>query len=167
MHDKSKRNEARTLYVYKNCEFKDIERIAKIPDKTIRRWKDRALKKDGDDWDKARHIVNLSEQTAGAINRQVYAQWLSKFKEVQEKLLSPKDIDIMTRVAALASLADSFSKMIAAMRKIEPEVNVASTALTVLETIADYLNEADEGLARKFAEHIDAIGLKIQHKFAA
>ncbi len=167
MHDTTTRQKARTLYVYKGCSFKDIERIIQVPDKTIRRWKDNAKKRVDDDWDSARHIISLSEQTSDAINRQVYAAWLSKFKEVQEKIFDAKEMDNPTKVAALASLADSFNKMVAAMRKIEPEVNLASTALSVLETIADYLNEADEGLARKFAEHIDAIGLKIQHKFAA
>ncbi len=167
MHDTTTRQKARTLYVYKGCSFKDIERIIKVPDKTIRRWKDRAKEMFEDDWDSVRHIISLSEQTVDTINRQVYAEWLTKFKEVQKKILNDAKMVTTARIAALASLADSFNKMIAAMRKIEPEVNVASTALTVLETIADYLNEADEGLARKFAEHIDAIGLKIQHKFAA
>lgn len=154
------------MYIYEKCTFKDISRAITVPSKTIRKWKDRALKKDGDDWDKARHISELSEQNVDAINRQVYASWLTKFQEVQTKILSDEGMDTMTRVTALSSLADSFNKMVAALRKIEPEVNIASTALRVLEIIADYLNGADAALARKFGEHIDAIGVKIQVEFS-
>lgn len=154
------------MYIYEKCTFEDISRAIAVPAKTIRAWKKRALEKDGDDWDKTRHISELSEQNVESINRQVYASWLTKFQEVQTKILNDKDMDSMTRVSALASLADSFNKMVAALRKIEPEVNIASTALRVLEIIADYLNGADAVLARKFGEHIDAIGVKIQTEFS-
>lgn len=155
------------MYVYKHLTLEDISRDIKVPAKTIGRWKDEALEREGDDWDKVRHTISMSEQTTSDINHQVYADWLTRFQEVQKKVLDDEKMDAMTSVAALASLADSFNKMIAAMRKIEPEVNLASTALTVLETVIEYLREVDETLARKFGEHIDAIGLKIQQKFVA
>ena len=163
-HDQATRQKARSLYVYKHLNYEDISRDIKVPAKTIMRWKKKA-EKFGDDWDKARHINGLSEQNASVINRQVYAEWLTRFQTVQTSILSDEKMDTVTRVAALASLADSFNKMIAAMRKIEPEANLASTALTVLETVIEYLREVDEALARKFGEHIDAIGLRIQQKF--
>ena len=164
-HDQAKKREARTMYVYRNLAFADIERAIKIPAKTIMRWKRRAMEKEGDDWDKARHIASMSEQNVESINRQVYADWLTKFKEVQTTILGDDKMDTGAKIGALASLADSFNKMVAALRKIEPEVNLASTALKVLEIIADYLNGADVELAHKFGEHIDAIGVKIQTEF--
>ena len=163
-HDPEKKSKARSLYVFKNCTFDDIEAIIAVPAKTISRWKKEAKKK-GDDWDKARHVASLSEQNVESVNRQVYANWLTRFKEVQTSILEDENMGTMDRVGALASLADSFNKMVAALRKIEPEVNLASTALKVLEIIADYLNSADEELAHKFGEHIDSIGVKIQTEF--
>ena len=163
-HDQATRQKARSLYVYKHLNYEDISREIKVPAKTIMRWKKKA-EKFGDDWDKARHINSLSEQNVNVINRQVYAEWLTRYQQIQKNVLDGKDMNTMTQVTALASLTDSFSKMMSAMRKIEPEVNLAATALTVLETVVEYLREVDEALARKFGEHIDAIGLRIQQKF--
>ncbi len=164
-HGPAKHTNARSMHVYRNCTFANIERAIKVPAKTIMRWKARALEKEGDDWDKARHIARMSEQNVNDINRQVYANWLTKFQEVQTSILGDTAMGTESKVSALASLADSFNKMVAALRKIEPEVNLASTALKVLEIIADYLNGADRELAHKFGEHIDAIGIKIQTEF--
>lgn len=164
-HDMEKVKKARTMYIYQSCTFDDIARVMRIPSKTIRNWRDRAIERDGDDWDKARHVASLSEQNVEAINRQVYADWLSRFHEVQKQILADEAMGTIEKVGALASLADSFNKMIAALRKIEPEVSIASTALRVLEIITNYLNGTDRQLAHKFGEHIDAIGVKIQEEF--
>ncbi len=153
------------MYIYHNLTYADIECATGVPIRTIRSWKNRALLKKNDDWDKARHINSMSQQSVDTINRQVYADWLTKFKKVQTAILNDMQMDALGRVSALTSLADSFNKMVAAMRKIEPDVNIAAIALKVLTIITDYFSDTDSDLANNFTQHIDPIGVRIQKEF--
>ncbi len=153
------------MYIYHNLTYANIECATGVPIRTVRSWKNRARLKNNDNWDKARHINSMSQQSVDTINRQVYADWLTKFKEVQTSILNDMQRDALGKVSVLTSLADSFNKMIAAMRKIEPDVNIAATALKVLTIITDYLSDADTDLANSFTQHIDPIGGRIQKEF--
>ncbi len=144
-----------------------IELIAKklkISESTIRRWKGRD-KNTIYDWDKARYLNNLSNESVENINRSILTKFLDMLDVTINEIQKTPELDANDKVKALASLGHTFNKMISAMRKTTPEVAIADVALRVLEIIFDVIKD-DKELTTELSRYLDVINQRITKEFA-
>ena len=109
-----------------------------VPLATLRTWKKRALT-EGDDWDKLRGAQALAGEGVESIARQMVGDYVVQHKALMASVLASGDITPAKKVEALASLADSFNKMIAASKRVLPETGELAVALRVLRLLGEYV----------------------------
>jgi hypothetical protein len=134
-----------------------------IPVSTICRWRASA-KKQGDDWDKARYQTCLSSEHIEGLNRQILGRYLDMLTNTVEAIHSA-DLDPLDKTKALTSLADSYNKMVGAMKRINPEVAVAEVAVNVITIVHEALKAQSESAAAALTECIDEITARIQERY--
>ena len=157
-HDAKTRNAARAAYIYDMLPLTQVATAHGVPLATLRNWKARALKA-GDDWDKLRVAQALAGEGVEAISRQMVSEYVVQHKALMESVLTSVDITPAQKVAALASLADSFNKMIAASKRVLPETGELAVALRVLRLLGEYVQ-------REYPQHANAL-LDVLEPFAA
>lgn len=156
-HDAKTRNAARAAYIYDMLPLTQVATAHGVPLATLRNWKARALKA-GDDWDKLRVAQALAGEGVEAISRQMVSEYVVQHKALMESVLTSEDIKPAQKVAALASLADSFNKMIAASKRVLPETGELAVALRVLRLLGEYVQ-------REYPQHANAL-LDVLEPFA-
>ncbi len=164
-HSKQRRLEARQLYVSDGLPIGEIAQHLNIPVSTIARWRKQA-KNAGDDWDSARYQVCLSSNHIEGLNRQILGRYLVMLQNTVEAIYAA-EIDPLERTKALTSLADSYNKMVGAMKRTNPEVAVADVAIQVLGIVHDTLSAKAPALKEALAGSIDEITVKIQERFSS
>lgn len=157
-HDAKTRNAARAAYIYDMLPLTQVSTAHGVPLATLRSWKARALKA-GDDWDKLRGAQALAGEGVEAIARQMVGDYVTMHKTLLETVMTSADIPAGKKVEALASLADSFNKMIAASKRVLPETGELAVALRVLRLLGEYVQ-------REYPQHAHAL-LEVLEPFAA
>jgi len=160
---KQQRLEVRNLYVNDGLQPQDISRETGIPVSTICRWRSQA-KKRGDDWDKARYQTCLSSEHIEDLNRQILGRYLDMLTNTVNSVHAA-DLDPLEKTKALTSLADSYNKMVGAMKRINPEVAVAEVAVNVITIVHEALKARSESAAAVLADCIDEITARIQERY--
>lgn len=155
------KEEARNLYA-SGLSVELISSRLNIPRSTIIRWK-RKEKGSPLDWDHLRYISSLSEQSIETLNQTILAKFLDMLENTIQEVYD-SELSATEKTKALASLGDTFNKMISAMKKTTPEVAVAEVALRVLEIVIDTIRE-DRELAERFSQYLDRINAKIIKEF--
>ena len=130
-HPKETRELLRQKYVYDRLPLEAAAQAAGVPPATARSWK-YAAKEQGDDWDKLRAAHLLAGGSLESIGRATLTGFLVQYQSTIEEV-SAADRDPFAKAQALASLADSYNKVVAANRKILPETNRLAISLEVLE----------------------------------
>ncbi len=77
------------------------------------------------------------------------------------------DLDPFEKTKALSSLADSYNKMVGAIKRTNPEVAVADVAVQVLAIVHETLAERVPDVKDRLADCLDEITAKIQERFAS
>ena len=138
-HSASLKAACRAAYI-DNMPLTQIAKAQNVPLATLRSWKRRALEQ-GDDWDKLRAANLLAGEGMEAVARQTLSDYVLQHK-----------------AQALASLADSFNKMVSASRRVLPETNELSVALRVIQMLTEFVR-------RQFPQHAAAL-LEVLEPFA-
>lgn len=157
-HNTQTRAAVRTSYIFEMLPLSQIATAHGVPLATLRSWKKRALD-NGDDWDKLRGAQALAGEGVESIARQMVADYVVQHKALMEAVLASTEIKPAAKVAALASLADSFNKMIAASKRVLPETGELAVALRVLRLLGEYVQ-------REYPQHANAL-LEVLEPFAA
>jgi len=157
-HNTQTRAAVRAAYIFEMLPLSQIATAHGVPLATLRSWKKRALDT-GDDWDKLRGAQALAGEGVESIARQMVADYVVQHKALMEAVLTAKDINPAAKVAALASLADSFNKMLAASKRVLPETGELAVALRVLRLLGEYVQ-------REYPQHANAL-LEVLEPFAA
>ena len=157
-HTTQTRAAVRAAYIYDMLPLTQISTAHGVPLATLRSWKSRALKS-GDDWDKLRGAQALAGEGVESIARQMVGDYVVQHKALMESVLASGDITPAKKVEALASLADSFNKMIAASKRVLPETGELAVALRVLRLLGEYVQ-------REYPQHANAL-LEVLEPFAA
>lgn len=124
---------------------------------TLRSWKRRALEQ-GDDWDKLRAANLLAGEGMEAVARQTLSDYVLQHKALMGEIIEAQDMTAREKTQALASLADSFNKMVSASRRVLPETNELSVALRVIQMLTEFVR-------RQFPQHAAAL-LEVLEPFA-
>jgi transposase-like protein len=136
-HGDDKIRAVRASYVFDQLSLEVAAAKHEVPHATVRNWK-RQAKDLGDDWDKAR----AAQMIAGGGIEEVVRQTLGVVvQQVQATVQAIQDNQGMTpeaKVQALASLADSYNKLIAASKRLMPETDKLAVATDVVKRLADF-----------------------------
>lgn len=157
-HTTQTRAAARAAYIYDMLPLTQIATAHGLSLATLRTWKKRAVAA-GDDWDKMRGAQALAGEGVETIARQMVGDYVVQHKALMESVLTSCDIPPGKKVEALASLADSFNKMIAASKRVLPETGELAVALRVLRLLGEYVQ-------REYPQHANAL-LEVLEPFAA
>lgn len=136
-HPDETRRAVRASYVFDQLSLEMAALKHGISFQTVRGWK-RAGLSCGDDWDKARGaqmiagggIEDVVRQTLGVVVQQVQATLdaIRLNPEMQPEL----------KVKLLASLSDSYFKMVSVSRRLMPETDKLAVATDVVKRLADF-----------------------------
>lgn len=148
---------ARAAYIFDNLPLTQISAAHGIPVATLRSWKRKAAEQ-GDDWDKLRAANVLAGEGMEAVARQTLSEYVLQHKALMAEIITAQDMTATQKTTALASLADSFNKMVAASRRVLPESNELATALRVIQLLTEFVRQ-------RFPQHAPAL-LSVLEPFA-
>ena len=155
-HSASLKAACRAAYI-NNMPLTQIATAQGVPLPTLRGWKRRAAEK-GDDWDKLRAANLLAGEGMEAVARQTLSDYVLQHKALMGEIIEAQDMTAREKTQALASLADSFNKMVSASRRVLPETNELSVALRVIQMLTEFVR-------RQFPQHAAAL-LEVLEPFA-
>lgn len=148
-HSSRKKGEVRSAYIFENLPLAQISLMQGISVATLRAWKKKACES-GDDWDKLRAANLLAGEGMEAIARQTLSEYVVQHKAVMSEVLAAKDMTAQQKTQALASIADSFNKMIAASKRVLPMSDELAIALRVIQLLTEFVRQ-------KFPQHTQAL----------
>lgn len=150
-HSASLKAACRAAYI-DNMPLTQIAKAQNVPLATLRSWKRRALEQ-GDDWANL-----LAGEGMEAVARQTLSDYVLQHKALMGEIIEAQDMTAREKTQALASLADSFNKMVSASRRVLPETNELSVALRVIQMLTEFVR-------RQFPQHAAAL-LEVLEPFA-
>lgn len=156
-HDSAKRTALRAAYVHDRLPLEAAADKAGVPHSTAQRWK-RQAREAGEDWDKLRAASLLAGEGMEHVARQMLADYVVQHKALMDLINGDANMGAAAKVAALASLADSFNKTVAASRRVLPETNELATALGVINKLSDFVRERFPQHSAAFLEILEPFG---------
>lgn len=156
-HPQEKRLALRAAYVHDRLPLEEAARKARVSAGTAARWK-REARARGEDWDKLRAATLLAGEGVEAVARQMLADYVTQHQALMEQITKNPDLPAAAKVSALASLADSFNKTVAASRRVLPETNELAVALQVVNRLADYVRTRFPQHGPAFVEILEPFG---------
>ena len=163
-YSRDKRARARAAYIHDNLPAEQIARMLGVSEPTVRRWK-RLAKDKGDDWDKARGASLLAGSGIEDVARQMLAEFVMRYQTLTDGVLNNSEMSMQDKVSALASLADTFNKVVAASRRVLPETNELAVALQTLTMLGDFVRDSYPKHAGALLEVLEPFGEVVSQRF--
>ena len=158
-HPKATRDKLRALYCNGEQSLETAAALCGVSLGTARRWRDEA-KAQGDDWNKLRAAHTLAGGSIDEIARAMMTSFLVMLQDAEVEDLPPSK-----RVQLLASLADAFTKTVAANKRVLPETSQLATALELLQFLMVFVQEKHPKHLAAFVEVLEPFGVEVERKF--
>ena len=162
-HSQSTKDDLRKKYIFDGLSLAMAAVMVEVSYPTAQRWKNQAAD-NHDDWDKVKIAHSMAGGDLEDISRQILTDFVIQFKATMEALKAAEDIAPQERVKLLTSLADSYSKAIAANRHMLPETSKLATAMEVLEMLTAHLREHKPELLPEFLNVLEPFGQKLERE---
>lgn len=163
-HDEKVRALVRRYYVFDRFSLEQAAQKAKVSFGTARRWKTQALNK-GDDWDKARDVHIMAGGEMNDISQSLLAGFILQYRTTMDELQQNTELSAKEKVMLLSALADSFTKMTAASKRILPEVSELAVAMRTVELFGNYIHQHHSTLMEPFIEALSGFGQVLNEEF--
>ena len=163
-HPFASRDALRRAYIFDRLPLETAAAATGVPISTACRWK-RQAKEGGDDWDKCRSAALLAGDGIEGVARQMLAEYIVQHKSIMGLISCDEVMKAADKVAALASLADSFNKTVAASKRVLPETSELATALAVLDKLGAFIRERYPQHGPAFVEILEPFGAEIARVF--
>lgn len=163
-HSDDTRRAVRAAFVFDQLGLEIAAVKNDVPVATARRWISEA-RKAGDDWDKARAAQMMAGGGVEAIARQTMAMFSQQAQATMLMLQDDKDMSALDRAKAMASLADSFTKLVSANGRLMPETDKLAVALDVIKRLSEFVRANHPQLAGGFAEILGPFGDEIARAY--
>ncbi len=164
-HPKEVRDKVRRDYVSGRQTLEVAALLNKIPLPTARMWK-KTAKEQGDDWDKVRSANLLAGGGLESIGHMILAGFLVQYQSTFDSLQNDEKITPMDRTRALASLADSYAKMVNTNKKILPETQAAAVALQVVQLLLKHIADQYSDKLADFALILQTFESVVEREFS-
>ncbi|WP_410677797.1 DUF1804 family protein [Avibacterium paragallinarum] len=163
-HDEKVRALVRRYYVFDRFTLEQSAQKAEVSFGTARRWKAQALNK-GDDWDKARDVHIMAGGEVNMISQGLLAGFILQYRTTMDELQQNTELSAKDKVMLLAALADSFTKMTAASKRILPEVSELAVAMRTVELFGEYIHQHHSALMEPFIDALSGFGQTLNEEF--
>lgn len=163
-HSDDTRRAVRAAYVFDQLGLEVAAVKEGVPVATARRWKAEA-KKAGDDWDKARSAQMIAGGGIEDVVRQTLAVMVQQTQATAEAIQIAENMEPLAKVQALASLADSHTKMAAVLKRMMPETDRLAVALDVIKRLLEFTRARYPGNAAGLAEMLEAFGEEVARAY--
>lgn len=147
-HDSETRDQLRRRYVHDRMGLEQAAEACGISYPTARRWKT-AAETAGDDWERARSVVSLTQDGQNSMGQLLLADFLTLLSATQTELREAKDVPVLAKVEAMSRLSDALHKTLAAMAKTSPSLSRLAIAMDTVALLIRFVE----------ANHHEAIGL--------
>lgn len=164
-HPNETRDKLRGLYV-NGTSLEAAAAICGVSYGTARKWRE-AAKDKGDDWERLRAAYTLSSGSIEDLARAIMTGFLVQYQNTMTKLQEApaEELPPEKRVLLLGSLADAYTKTVAANKRVLPETSELATALKVLEMLYAFVREKHPKHLAAFAEIIEPFGAVLEKEF--
>ncbi len=165
-HPKETRDKLRGLYAGGEQTLETAAFMCGVSFGTARRWRDEA-RLAGDDWDKLRAAYTLAGGGIEDLSRAMLAAFLVQYNSTMTMLQDAAAEDLMPseRAKLLSSLADAFTKTVAANARVMPETSQLATALEVIELMMGFVQEKHPKHLQAFVEVLEPFGAVVEKRF--
>lgn len=163
-HDDKTKTHVRRYYVFDCLPLEQSARKAGVSFGTARRWKKQA-ENAGDDWDKARDAHTIAGGKVEEVAKGMLTTFVLYFGNIMDELKAAEDLPITEKAQLIQGLGDSFTKMVAASKRIVPEVSQTATALKTVKLFGEYVQTNKPQLLSEFLDLLDGFALVLEKEF--
>ncbi|MGR3760904.1 DUF1804 family protein [Roseobacteraceae bacterium NS-SX3] len=164
-YSKETRTKARSLYVHSRYSLPAIAVALDVSQGTIGRWKAAAAAQ-GDDWDIARSAATMAGEGFDKLVSEAVEGFTIMFQATMEQIQQAGDMQPSEKAKMMASLADSFNKMINSAGRASPNLSKLGIATEVLQRLADFVRGAFPAHQEAFLEILEPFGLELAKAYA-
>lgn len=157
------KDKVRRAYIFDKLPLDKCAMLHGISYPTVQRWKKQALEQ-GDDWDKVKSAQTLAGGEIEDVARTLLTDLIIIFKNTTDGVKSD-EIDSVTKVKLLASLADSYNKSVSANKKLMPVTDKLAVAMTVMEMLGRYIQDTKPEAMPAFVEILVPFGEVLSKEF--
>lgn len=154
----------RRHYVFDRFTLEQSAEKVGVSFNTARRWKNEA-KANGDDWDKARDVQIMAGGELTDISQNLLTGFLVQYRTTMDEIQTSQELSAKDKVALLSTLADSYTKMVAASKRILPEISAIAAAMKTIELFANLAKTKKPHLLPDFLELLDEIEPLLNKEF--
>lgn len=163
-HSDDTRRAVRASFVFDQLTLEASTALHQVPVPTARRWKGEA-RRAGDDWDKAQAAQLLAGGGIEEIARQTMAAFIQQVQATTTALQADTDLPPAERAKLLASLSDSFAKLMVSNRRLMPETDRLAVAMDVIQRFGEFIAKRRPALAGEFVEQLESFGDEIARAY--
>lgn len=163
-HAPTVKTQVRRHYVFDRFTLEQSADKAGVAFNTARRWKNDA-KDNGDDWDKARDVQVMAGGEMEDLSQSLLTGFLVQYRTTMDEIQNSEGLSAKDKVGLLSTLADSYTKMVAASKRILPEISAISAAMKTIELFANLAKTKKPHLLPDFLELLDEIELLLHKEF--
>jgi hypothetical protein len=138
-HPRETRERLRRLYVFDNQPLETAALQCNVSISTARRWRDESIA-DGDNWERARAAQLLASDGVEATARAALAGFLTQYQACMDELATC-ELAPAQKVGLFAQLADSYTKIVSASRRVLPETDELAVAMDVVRYLAGHVRD--------------------------
>jgi transposase-like protein len=135
-----------------------------VAEGTITRWKKNA-RNQGDDWDRLKTAYCIKNGEPEDISKEILRLALLEFQITLEQLHSA-EISPLDKAGILAKLADAHNKLVSSSRRVLPETLRLTTALEVIDHLAEYVAKHKPELLNAFVAMLEPFGKRLPELLA-
>lgn len=163
-HDPKVKTTVRKHYVFDRFTLEQSAQKAGVSFGTARRWKAEA-EKAGDDWDKARDVQIMAGGEIADISQSLLTGFIVQYRSTMDALQNDAELSSKEKVLLLSALADSFTKMTAASKRILPDVSERVVAMQTIEKFGEYIQTEHPHLLSEFLDTLVGFGVVLDQMF--
>lgn len=163
-HAPTVKTQVRRHYVFDRFTLEQSADKAGVAFNTARRWKNEA-KASGDDWDKARDVQVMAGGELEDLSQSLLTGFLVQYRTTMDEIQSDSTLSSKEKTALLSTLADSFTKMTAASKRILPDVSELAVALRTVELFGEFVQQQHPALLGDFLDIADGFGAVLDKEF--
>lgn len=154
----------RRYYVFDLLTLEQAAEKAGVAYNTARRWKKEG-KRVGDDWDKVRDAHTVSGGRVEDVARGMLTTFVLYFDNLMNELKASEDLPLVEKVKLIQSLGDNYTKMVAASKRLVPEVSELATAMRTVELLGSYLQQNKPELLGDYLDLLEGFGVELNKAF--
>lgn len=154
----------RRFYVFEQLSLDHAAEKADVSFNTARRWKKQALE-NGDNWDKAREAHIMAGGEMEDISKGLLTGFIVQYRATMDEIKQNPELTAVEKVKLLTALADSFTKMTAASKRLLPEISELAIAMKTVELFGSHIQQHKPQLLGDFVELLDSFGETLDRTF--